>query len=157
MADGSIPRFVPGEEIGVSDWVEVTQDMINAFGAITQDPDPIHIDPQAAAEGPFGVTTAFGFLTLSLLTRLLRGAQGQQAGRPEEHGGHGLNYGFDRVRLVAPVPAGSRIRGRFTALRARNDDKGRLVGTYECLVEIEGRDRPALVAEWVTIWVPDEQ
>jgi len=150
-----IPHFVPGEEIGISDWVEVTQSMINIFGDVTQDPDPIHIDPEIANGGPFGEPTAFGFLTMSMLTRLLRGAKGEAAGRPEEHGGHGLNYGFDRVRLISPVPAGARIRGRFKALGARHDDRGRLVGTYECLVEIEGQDRPAMYAEWVTIWVPD--
>lgn len=149
------PPFNPGEEIGVSDWLPITQEMINTFGLVTQDPDPIHMDPEVAAAGPFGQTTAFGFLTMSMLTALLRSAQGEAPGRADAPGGHGLNYGFDRVRLVSPVPAGSRIRGRFTALRRREDDKGRLVGTYECVVEIEGHERPAMVAEWVTIWVPD--
>jgi len=151
------PPFHPGEEIGVSDWLQITQAMIDAFGRVTQDPDPIHMDPDVAAAGPFGQTTAFGFLTISLLTALLRSAQGEAPGRADAPGGHGLNYGFDRVRLVSPVPCGARIRGRFKALRRREDDKGRLIGTYECVVEIEGAPRPALVAEWVTIWIPDGQ
>lgn len=149
------PPFTPGDTLGVSAWITISQEMINAFGLLTQDPDPIHMDEAVAAAGPFGRTTAFGFLTLSMLTALLRSAQGEAPGRADVAGGHGLNYGFDRVRLVSPVPAGARIRGRFKALRRREDEKGRLVATYECVVEIEGQDRPAMVAEWVTIWVPD--
>jgi acyl dehydratase len=151
------PPFTPGEELGVSDWMTVTQEMINGFGVLTNDPDPIHMDAAVAAAGPFGRPTAFGFLTISLLTSLLRSAQGEAPGRADAPGGHGLNYGFDRLRLVAPVPAGSRIRGRFKALRRREDEKGRLLGTYECIVEIEDQDRPAMVAEWVTIWIPDAE
>ncbi|UTP38310.1 MaoC family dehydratase [Phenylobacterium sp. LH3H17] len=146
-----------GDDIGTSDWLVVTQEMIDAFGAVTRDPDPMHIDPHwAAANGPYGGAIAFGFLTVSLLTHLLFDAMHTSSHRDPSTMGHYLNYGFDRLRLVSPVPAGARIRGRFTTLSRRQDDKERWITTFGCTIEIEGGDRPALVADWLSIWMPPE-
>lgn len=146
--------FPVGAELGVSDWILVDQRMIDDFGVVTRDPDPMHIDPDWAKEnGPFGGTIAFGFLTISLLTHLIHGAMGTAPGRDQAGHGHYLNYGFDRLRLVAPVKVGARVRGRFTLLRRQQDDKGRWLTTFGCVVEIEGSDRPALVADWLSIWI----
>lgn len=157
MTDASHPQaiidIVEGEEIGRSDWVVVDQAMIDGFARYTLDPDPMHIDPEwAAANGPFGGSIAFGFLTMSLLTHLLHSAARTQPGTAA--GGHYLNYGFDRLRLVSPVPAGARVRGRFTKKRQEPDDMGRMRVVFDCAIEIENHDRPALVAEWLTVWVP---
>ncbi|MFN3523790.1 MAG: MaoC family dehydratase [Phenylobacterium sp.] len=142
-------------EVGVSEWVLVDQDMVDAFGAATRDPDPMHVDPAwAAANGPFGGTIAFGFLTVSLLTHLLHSALRTQPNHEAAGQGYYLNYGFDRLRFVAPVPTGSRIRGRFTKLRQVQDEKGRWLTSFGCVVEIEGAERPALVADWLSLWVP---
>lgn len=149
--------FQPGEEIGVSDWLLVTQEMVSQFGAVTRDPDPMHIDPDwAAVNGPYGGTIAFGFLTMSLLTHLLYQATRASSHRDPAKEGHYLNYGFDRLRLVAPVAVGARIRGRFTALDRRKNEKGRWLTKLGCVVEIEGGERPALVADWLSIWMPPE-
>ena len=145
----------PGQELGVSEWVTITQSMINEFGAATLDPDPMHVDPEwARTEGPFGGTIAFGFLTISLLTHLLGLVAKPDRTRHPATAGYYLNYGFDRLRLVAPVRSGRRIRGRFTVLDHKRDERDRLVTTFECTVEIEGEDRPALSALWLTVWVP---
>jgi acyl dehydratase len=142
-----------GQLIGVSDWVLIEQPMIDTFGAVTRDPDPLHTDPDwAVANGPFGSTTAYGFLTLSLLSHLLR----QLLDHDLRLVGKGifLNYGFERVRLVTPVRVNSRIRGRFVSGGVRADKGGRMVKTIHATVEIEGEERPALVAEWLSAWVP---
>ena len=144
-------------EVGVSEWIVVDQAMIDAFAAATRDPDPMHINPQwAAANGPYGGTIAFGFLTISLLTHLLHSATGTAPSDDAASQGHYLNYGFDRLRLVAPVPTGSRIRGRFVKQRQEQDEKGRWLTTFGCTIEIEGVERPALVADWLSIWVPPQ-
>lgn len=141
-----------GEAVGTSDWVVIDQAMIDGFATHTLDPDPLHIDPEWAAQGPYGGTIAFGFLTLSLLTYMLHSATGRPA--QKEVDGHYLNYGFDRVRLISPVRVGSRVRGHFTKLSQTLDAKGRLLAKFEATIEIEGEERPALVAEWLSIWVP---
>ncbi|GIK49481.1 MAG: nodulation protein NodN [Alphaproteobacteria bacterium] len=145
----------PGSEIGVSHWVEITQRMIDGFGEVTLDADPMHIDPEwARTKGPFGHTVAFGFLTMSLLTNLLHDAMRTDSARePAEHGYY-LNYGFDRLRLVAPVPVNARVRGRFVLLARERDEKNRFVSRVHVTIEVEGSDRPALIAEWLTMWVP---
>lgn len=151
-----LAQVPPGAEIGVSDWVVVDQPMIDGFAEVTRDPDPMHIDPSwAAAQGPFNGSIAFGFLTVSLLTHLLHSAMGTAPDRAAEDG-HYLNYGFNRLRLVEPVPAGSRIRGRFAKREQVQDEKGRWRVTFDCTIEIEGRERPALVAEWLSVWVPGD-
>lgn len=154
----SMLAFEPGEEIGKSDWIEVNQAMISGFGHLTLDPDPMHIDPQwAAANGPFGGTIAFGFLTASLLTHMLYSAMGRDPYAESGKAGQHLNYGFDRLRFVAPVKVGARIRGCFGMESLERDDKGRWLATFDCRVEIEGEARPALVGQWLSIWVPPEE
>ena len=144
-----------GQEVGISPWIAVTQQMIDGFGVSTLDADPMHVDPEwARAEGPFGGTIAFGFLTMSLLTHLLHSALGTNPKRDVRATGYYLNYGFDRLRLVSPLRSGKRIRGRFAVLDRKRDERDRIVTTFDCRIDIEGEERPALVAHWLTIWVP---
>ena len=152
-----MPRPVGPDESVWSDWLVVTQHLIDQFGNATLDPDPMHVDPAWAAQhSPYGTTIAFGFQTLSLLTHLLHQAVGGSSDAPREHvaQGHFLNYGFDRLRLIAPVPVGSRIRAAFRTVSDREDERGRRLVTFDATVEIEGAARPALVATWLVIWVP---
>ena len=132
-----------GQEIATSDWVEVTQDRINAFADATGDHQWIHVDTERArAETPFGTTIAHGFLTLSLLSAMMRDAVTIDGPRMT------LNYGLNRVRFVSPVPAGSRIRARVTL--ARIDDMGDSIqATWSVTIEREAGDKPAAVAEWI--------
>lgn len=147
-------NFAPGVIIGPSEWLTVTQDMIDSFGAATLDNDPMHVDPEWAAAGPFGQTIAFGFLTVSLLTHMMHRALGTDAGRYDPKKGYYMNYGFDRLRLVSPVPNGSRVRADFRVAELRPDSGSRSIVKFDVLVEIEGAERPAMVAEWLTVWVP---
>ena len=132
-----------GREIAVSDWLEVAQDRINAFADATGDHQWIHVDPERArAETPFGATIAHGFLTLSLLSTLMRDAITVDGPRMT------LNYGLNRVRFVSPVPSGSRIRARV-ALATIDEVGDSLQATWGVTIEREGGDKPALVAEWI--------
>jgi acyl dehydratase len=133
-----------GQEVGVSDWILVDQARIDAFAEITEDPQFIHIDPEAAAKTPFGGTVAHGFLTLSLLSRMAADAMQRPEGVKM-----GVNYGFERVRFLAPVRSGKRVRGRFTLARMDEKRPGQWQFTHNVTVEIEGEDKPALVAEWI--------
>lgn len=133
-----------GEEVGVSDWILVDQPRIDAFAEITEDPQFIHVDPDAAAKTPFGGTIAHGFLTLSLLSRMAADAML----RPEDVK-MGVNYGFERVRFMAPVRSGKRIRGRLTLARMEEKRPGQWQFVHEVAVEIEGEEKPALVADWI--------
>jgi acyl dehydratase len=146
--------FEPGQELGTSEWLTVTQEMISKFGDATIDQDPMHVDPAWAAKGPFGHTIAFGFLTMSLLTHLMHRVQGTDSSRYDPAQGYYLNYGFDRVRLVAPVPVDSRIRATFKVNEIRPDAQGRSIVKFGVEVHVEGGERVALVAEWLTCWVP---
>ena len=137
-----------GTEVGVSRWITVDQARIDAFAGITEDRQFIHIDPEAAAATPFGGTIAHGFLTLSLLS-----AMTYDAVPPLEGVTMGINYGFDKLRFLAPVPAGSQVRGRFKLLSAEDKGGGRWLVKHEVTVEIEGADKPALVAEWLGMQV----
>lgn len=133
-----------GEEIGVSDWLLVDQERIDAFADATEDRQFIHTDPDAAQQTPFGGTIAHGFLTLSLLSRLaaevmLVPAEAKMV----------VNYGLDRLRFLAPVRSGKRIRARFTLDSADEKAAGQLLLRHQVSVEIEDEDRPALVAEWL--------
>lgn len=143
-----------GQDLGCSDWLPVTQEMITQFGSATLDPDPMHMDPEWARSGPFGQTIAFGFLTISLLSHLLHRTLGSLSERYDPAQGYYLNYGFDRLRLVAPVPVGAKIRGHFRVAEVRHDERRRKVMKVAVQVEIQGSERVALVAEWLTIWVP---
>ena len=132
-----------GREVGLSEWLEVSQGRIDAFAEATEDRQWIHTDPgRAARESPFGVTIAHGFLTLSLLSELMRLAVSVRGVRM------GINYGLGRVRFVSPVPAGSRIRGRFR-LAALKEIKGGAQATWDVTVEREGGERPCCAAEWL--------
>lgn len=132
-----------GQEIGASDWLAVTQERITQFAEATQDRQWIHVDPErAAAESPFKKTIAHGFLTLSLVSVMLRTAVTITGVRMA------INYGSNRVRFVAPVLAGSRVRGRFV-LAAVEDTKGGVQATWGITVEREGEQKPACVAEWL--------
>jgi len=129
-----------GREVGVSDWITVTQDLIGRFAGVTGDHQWIHVDPERArSETPFGSTIAHGFLTLSLLSEMSRSAV-------EVRGDYKMriNYGFNRVRFVSPVRAGARVRGHFTAQNVTEKEV-----IWNVTVEIEGSDKPALVAEWL--------
>lgn len=134
-----------GGEVGVSGWVTVSQAMIDAFAEVTGDHQFIHVDPERAAGTPFGGTVAHGFLTLSLLSRFGYDARPRLAGTRMS-----LNYGFDRVRFVAPVPAGARLRGRFRLIGLDDATPGEVSFRWQVTVEIEGAERPALVADWLT-------
>jgi len=133
-----------GEEIGASDWFEVTQSRINAFADATEDHQWIHLDTERArTDSPFGSTIAHGFLSLSLLPHLAA-----QAYRVQGDFKMGINYGLNRLRFVSPVPSGSRVRARFT-LQSVEDVPGGSQLTLVATVEIEGGQKPALVAEWL--------
>ena len=133
-----------GQEVGVSRWIEVSQARIDAFADCTEDRQFIHVDPEAARATPFGGTIAHGFLTLSLAS-----AMSYDAVAPLEGVVMGVNYGFDKLRFLAPVLAGSRVRGRFRLLSAEDKGNGRWLLKHELTVEIEGGDKPALIAEWL--------
>lgn len=143
-----------GDQLAPSNWVTVTQEMIDSFGAATLDMDPMHVDPAWAARGPFGGTIAFGFLSLSLLTALLHQAMGTTSERYDPSLGYFLNYGFDRARLISPVPVGSRVRGLFTVAEIRHDSEERRIVKFIATIEREGGERPAVYAEWLACWVP---
>ena len=133
-----------GTEIGVSDWFTISQAQIDAFADCTHDHQYIHIDPEAAAQTPFGGTIAHGFLTLSLLS-----AMAYQM--PSIEGAvMGVNYGFNKIRFVSPVRSGARIRGRFTLAELAQIRPGEVQFIMNVTVEIEGQDKPALVAEWLS-------
>ncbi|WP_088343219.1 MULTISPECIES: MaoC family dehydratase [Rhodomicrobium] len=138
-------KAMAGQEIGLSGWIEVTQERINAFADTTEDWQFIHVDPERAAATPFGGTIAHGFLTLSLLS-----AMAMEAVPRVEGVWMGVNYGFDKIRFLAPVPAGSRIRGRFTVISAEELKPGELTMKYKVEVEIDGGGRLALMAEWIS-------
>ena len=135
-----------GTKIGLSEWIDVPQSRIDTFADATDDHQFIHVDPVRAAETPFGGTIAHGFLTLSLLS-----AMNYDCVPRVREQTMGINYGFDKVRFMAPVPAGARIRGRFVIDEARFRGAGMLMVTYTVTVEIENGKKPALVASWQTI------
>ena len=133
-----------GKETGVSDWMLIDQDRINQFADVTEDHQFIHVDPAAAKMTPFGTTIAHGFLTLSLLTPLCAEAQLKVKGAAM-----GVNYGTDKVRFIAPVKVGSKIRARVSLAGVDNKGGGRYLIKNNITVEIEGEDKPALTAEWL--------
>jgi acyl dehydratase len=137
-----------GTETGVSRWFDITQARIDAFAGITEDLQFIHIDPVAAKATPFGGTIAHGFLTMSMLSAIAYDALPRIEGLAM-----GVNYGFDKVRFVAPVRAGSRIRGRFKLESVTQRSATEYLGRNTVTVEIEGGSKPALVAEWLSIYV----
>ena len=131
-----------GEHLGYSDYVEITQEQVNLFADATGDHQWIHVDPERAKAGPFGAPIAHGFMTLSLLPEMAASAMQVLDTRM------GVNYGLNRVRFPAPVPAGSRVRGRFKLLKFEPIDGGAQL-TFEVLMEREGSDKPVCIAESV--------
>lgn len=136
-----------GSVLGESDWLTVSQEMIDRFAEATGDFQWIHVDRERAAAGPFGATIAHGFLTLSLIPRLMSSVY--------DVGGIGtrVNYGCNRVRFTEPVPAGRRIRARVKLLNVEPGAKGTRV-TNEATVLLEGSERPACIAELIAVMIP---
>ncbi len=138
-----------GQEIGVSEWITIDQALIDQFADATLDHQFIHVDPaRAKAETPFGGTIAHGFLTLSLASKFsydcIKSVPGQSMG---------VNYGFNKIRFLAPVKAGSNIRARFVLRGLKKKSDTELVQTMDLTIEIEGEAKPALAAEWLTLLV----
>jgi acyl dehydratase len=139
-------KLLVGSEVGVSSWATVDQSMISAFGEVTGDRQYIHVDPERAkAESPYGGTIAHGFLTLAMLPAMARDALPELKDVRAR-----INYGFDRVRFLAPVPAGARIRARFRLLEAEERKPKELTLKYAVTVEIDGSGTPAVAAEWLS-------
>ena len=132
-----------GQEVGISPWVEVSQERIDLFARAIDDPQWIHVDVERAKQSPFGTTIAHGFLTLSLLTKFIESTF-SFADRKM-----GVNYGLNRVRFTAPLPSGSRVRARFKLIKYEKIEGNGVQVTWDVTVEREGSDRPVLVAEWV--------
>ncbi len=137
-----------GRRLVAENWFEIDQARIDRFAEVTGDHQFIHVDPVAARATPFGSTIAHGYLTLSLLPLLLEPIQLQPEGVS-----WGLNYGLDRLRFLAPVPAGAAVRAVSTLLAVENKGGGRLLMRSEVAVEIRGSDRPALAATTLAMWV----
>ena len=130
-----------GQEVAVSDWITITQQQVNLFAEATGDQQWIHVDVEKAAAGPFGGTIAHGFLTLSLLPKFFESSFQIIESRM------GVNYGLNKVRFMAPVPVGSRLRARMTLLAAEPVDQGGLQMNWQVTVECEGASKPVCVAE----------
>jgi len=139
-------KALVGSEVGVSDWILVDQAKIDAFAEVTGDHQFIHVNPELAKQTPFGTTIAHGYLTLSLCSVFAYGAMPGIAGARM-----GVNYGLNKVRFMAPVKSGSRVRGRFTLADVTQRPDGAWQTTSTVTVEIEGETKPALAAEWITL------
>jgi acyl dehydratase len=137
-----------GTETGLSRWFTIDQARIDAFADVTEDHQFIHVDPVAAAATPFGGTIAHGFLTLSMLSALAMDALPRVEGLAM-----GVNYGCDKLRFIAPVPVRSRIRGRFVLQAITQRSPVEYQARSQVTIEIEGATKPALIAEWLTLYV----
>jgi acyl dehydratase len=135
-----------GREAGVSDWIEISQAMIDIFADVTMDRQLIHVAPEYAEATSFGSTIAHGFLTLSLLSRMSYDALPQVDGTELS-----LNYGMNRLRFLSPVRTGKRVRGRFVLEAVERKENDRLLQTYDVTVEIDGESKPALIVQWLTL------
>ena len=135
-----------GKETGTSDWVVIDQERINKFADVTEDHQFIHVDPEAAKMTPFGGTVAHGFLSLSMLSKLAAGNVIVM-----ENVKMGVNYGFEKVRFMNPVKSGKRIRGHFTLMSADQKMPRQWAFKYAVKVEIEDEEKPALMAEWLSM------
>ena len=136
-----------GKEIGVSPWRAIDQAMIDAFADLTEDHQFIHVNPELAAQTPFGGTIAHGLLVLSMMAVMNYEAAPSISGLRM-----GVNYGFNRIRFVAPVRSGARVRGRFVLKSIDKLDADRLQVVQEVVVEIEGESKPAIAAEWLAMF-----
>ena len=133
-----------GEEVGVSPWVEISQARIDEFARATEDFQWIHVDPAKAKSSPFGGTIAHGFLTLSMLPKL------SESTFEFSDRKMGVNYGLNKVRFTAPVPAGAKIRGRFTLAKYENIDGNGVQTTWSVVIERDGGEKPVCVAETIS-------
>ena len=144
----SLTEYV-GKELGASDWFQIDQDRIIAFADATLDHQFIHVDPEQAKNTPFGTTIAHGYLTLSLLPYLQASIDGFLMPKGMKMA---MNYGFDKLRFMAPVKEGKRVRAVATLLDAKEKRDGQWLLTFSFTVEIEGEDKPALIAEWLLMY-----
>ena len=137
-----------GEEVGISEWLLVDQERINQFAEATGDHQYIHVDPERAAQTPFGSTIAHGFLTMSLMVLM-----GYEGSTKLKNSVMGINYGFDKLRFINPVKVNSKIRGRFRLISAEEKNTNQWLLKHNITVEIAGEEKPALVAEWLGMTV----
>ncbi len=136
-----------GQDAGTSEWFSIDQQRVNDFADVTLDHQFIHVDPVRAAQSPFGTTIAHGFLTLSMLAYFLQNGVGVEVPNRTM----GVNYGFDKVRFLQPVKVGSRIRAKAVVLEAAEKNPGQFLFKLDITVEIEGQDKPAIKAEWLSM------
>lgn len=140
-----------GTEIGLSDWITVSQQMIDGFSNVTGDRQFIHNNPERAAnETPFGGAIAHGFLTLSLITQMYKDTTPVIAGHEVV-----INYGLNRIRFLSPVPSGARIRGRIILAKVEPRGTDQILTENKVVVEIEGAEKPAMLGTWVTLLIKD--
>ena len=138
-----------GKELGASEWFQIDQDRINAFADATLDHQFIHVDPEQARNTPFGTTIAHGYLTLSLLPYLHATIDGFLMPKGMKMA---MNYGFDKLRFMAPVKVDKRVRAVATLMEATEKREGQWLLKFNFVVEIEGEDKPALMAEWLLMY-----
>lgn len=137
-------RAAVGTPIGTGEWLTIEQDRIETFADATDDHQWIHVEPERAKDGPFGTTIAHGFLTLSLLSALVKDTYTISGVKM------GVNYGLNKVRFTSPVAVGSKVRANVELVDVADVDNNGVQITTKVTVEIEGSERPALVAEWLT-------
>ena len=137
-----------GTQVGVSDWITIDQKRIDEFADVTEDRQFIHVDPNAAKETMFGGTVAHGFLSLSLLSRMALDVM-----LVPDNLKMAVNYGFDRIRFLAPVPVGARVRGIFTLTNVEEKSLGQLLVHHNVMVDIDVTEKPALTADWLSLLI----
>jgi len=146
-----------GKTIGMSSWLAITQEDIDAFGGVTKDMEPMHNDPAwCKKHSPFGTTIAYGFQTIAMLTALMHSATAELFSGSEGEENFPLNYGFNKLRLISPVKVNDRIRAKIDLIDVLEKKPGELLMTLNVNVEIEGGQRPALNTEWLVYWISDE-
>ena len=146
MASIALADFIKleGQKVGTSRWFEIDQSRIDTFADVTEDHQFIHVDEKAAEKTPFGATIAHGFLTLSMLSAMI------YDGVPNIEGAKmGVNYGFNKIRFISPVKSGARVRAHFTLNALRHPKPTEVTNIWGVSIEIEGQERPALIAEWI--------
>ena len=139
-----------GRELGPTEWFELTQERIDQFADLTNDHQFIHVDAEKAAQTPLGTTIAHGFFSLSMLSSFLNEFSVMINGTKM-----GLNYGLDKVRFLSPVKSGKRIRGKATITDVSEKQPGQVLIRYNVVVEIEGEEKPALIADWLGLMLID--
>ena len=146
MASIALADFLKleGQKVGTSRWFEIDQSRIDTFADVTEDHQFIHVDEKAAEKTPFGTTIAHGFLTLSMLSAMI------YDGVPNIEGAKmGVNYGFNKIRFISPVKSGARVRAHFTLNALRHPKPTEVTNIWGVSIEIEGQERPALIADWI--------